>query len=136
MIGQVGFLTERIFVAVILALSCLAVTIVVGAYLVREARVNPTWYLNWGNKGAVAIFIFMLGETVARGWGAALIIAYRQGFDLAALENQYPLAFVGAVIAYIGAVCKLRIFSPGWADWIWVSMALAIIVLGAIAAAV
>lgn len=137
MISQIGFLTERTVTAVVLSIVCFAVFLIVSAYLLRESK-NPGWYDRFGNKLAIAVSVFMFGETLSRGWGAILIVMYYRGMDIGVIENRFPLAFTGSVLMLIGMICKLRILTPEilfgvrTGEWFWMAIATFAIGVGVI----
>lgn len=120
MISTVNFLGLRTFAAVALALGCLFVFFFATRFVLYEMR-YPGWRLGNANRAAIAIMIFMFGETMSRGWGAVLTVAFSWGYDIGAIESQFPIAFVGSTIAFMGVLAKLRIFSPDdWGEWLWI----------------
>lgn len=134
MISGVAFINLRIFVAVALALGCLFVFVTVGWYLLKERSINPHWRWVAGNRAALSILLFMFGETLNRAWGAVLTVAFSLGYDIGSIESKYPVAFVGAIIAFLGILAKLRIFTPDhWGEWLWIGGGLVALVLAAAA---
>lgn len=112
MISPVAWLDLRSYVAIALALGCFIVFISVTTYIVSEMRRSSEWYTKLGNQAGVAIALFMFGEAVNRGWGAVLTVAFSRGYDIGVIENQYPIALVGATICLFGILAKLRLFTP------------------------
>lgn len=133
MISKVAWLDLRSYVAIALALGCLLVFLSVSAYLLSEIRNNRNWYARLGNQAAVAIAMFMFGETLNRGWGAVLTVAFSRGYDIGVIESQYPIALVGATICIFGILAKLRLFTPDrWGNRLWVYGGITVLVTAAI----
>ena len=103
---------------------CLVVTLLY--YLHAEVRIDG-WYAYARNKAAIALLILFSGETIVRAWSFFLLRFYAKGVDAWPIEQRYPVALTGAVIALAGTACAVRVFSPKeWGHWGWiVSMALA-----------
>lgn len=138
MISPFHFLTERTIVAIAWAVLSLFLWIVLSVYLVGEVRNEGRyWYDRLGNKAAVAIWVYMLGETISRMWGAVLTAAVLSGADSGEIENRYPIALVGACVALVGILCKVRIFTPkGWGEWLWLGVGVAGVGIALVVAAV
>lgn len=134
MISQLGFLTERTVTAVVLSIVCLAVFLVISAYLLAETK-KPGWYDRFGNKLAVPVGLVMFGETLSRGWGAVLTVMFSRGMDIGPIEDRYPLAFAGSVIMLMGMLCMLRILTPEkignvrTGEWGWISVGIVAIAI-------
>lgn len=83
-------------------------------FLSKEMK-QDGWYGKVRNQAALSLSVYFLGETIARGWGTLLFYKMQHGNDLLsvfAVEEKYPVAMVGAGIAFIGAICCMRVFSP------------------------
>lgn len=77
-------------------------------------------------KAAFALIIYFIGMTVVRAWGFTLLW-YEDINKAISLELGLPLTLVGTIIAMIGAILCVRVFSPKWwGPWGWlVTLALA-----------
>lgn len=121
MITTVNFLTERIIVAVGWAILAGFLWFLLSFYLFFEWRDHRAdWTERLGTRAGFAIWVYMLGETINRAWGAALIIAFAFGTDIGVLESRYPVALFGALVGLVGLLMKIRIFTPdGWGSKLW-----------------
>lgn len=135
MISTVSWIEARTFVAVALSIACFAVFVATVVYLRGEWReFGRTMFGFVRNQAALAICVFMLGETITRLWGAALIAAFSRGYDIGQIESAYPFAFIGSSIMFVGAMAKLRIFTPDrWSIWLLLIVASVAVVAGGLA---
>lgn len=95
-------------------------------FLITEMR-EDGWYAKLRNQAALALIVYFIGETLARGWAALLIAQYSGGAtfiqDVWDIEERYPIAMLGAAISFIGAICCVRIFSPpNWGHSGWLAV--------------
>lgn len=82
--------------------------------------VFPLRQLTLSNKMALAIATYFLGETIARGWTVAFLLATKYG-NAKPVEDQYGIALIGSAIALIGGLWMIKIFSPQrWTPWGWI----------------
>lgn len=106
---------------------CISLVIIFVAFLAKEMQENG-WYGKLRNQAAIALTIYFMGEALARGWGAALLYQMSHGSsigDIFAVEEHYPVAMVGAIFSFFGALCCVRAFSPGsWGNKAWLGVAL------------
>lgn len=125
------FLAREIINEMLFAQACVLVY-VFGRHLQYEVR-KPGWYHSFGNQAAVALLTFFLGEAVARAWTVLFLVQHRHG--VRDIIEHYQVALAGAVIATVGALCCVRIFSPekwkgrGWVIGLGISLAFTIAVL-------
>jgi len=71
---------------------------------------------------AVAMLIYFVGRAIASNWGAAYLYAQKHGIDMVAVENQYPIALVGSIVAAVGFLMMIRVYSHSrWKHWGWLS---------------
>lgn len=92
----------------------LSLVFMFAVFLVKEMK-EDGWYSRVRNQAALSLLVYFVGETIARGWASLLLYKLQNGRDLVAtfaVEEQYPVALIGAAIAFIGAICCIRVFSP------------------------
>lgn len=106
---------------------CICLAIIFAAFLVKEMS-EDGWYIKLRNRAAISLFVYFIGETLARGWGAMLLNRMSHGMTVQGafdIEQKYPLALAGAAISFVGALCCVRVFSPSsWGNRAWVFVAL------------
>lgn len=120
MISQLGFLDERLFVAIADAVVNCSLLIICSIFLVHEMG-TPHWREWRSNQLALGIWCHMFGLSLRTTWGAGLLWLYAKGYDIGVIENAYPIAFFGGVISTAGVLCKIRVLSPhSVARWLWV----------------
>lgn len=128
MISQIGFLNERLFVAILDAVVNCALLMICSFFLAHEMR-TPEWRKWRSNQLAIGIWCHMFGLSLRTIWNAVLLWLYARGHDIGVIENAYPIAFFGGLISTAGVLCKIRVLSPhGVEKWLWVGiMALAVL---------
>ena len=104
--------------------------IILAHYIYRGRRIYSNWWKQPQLHGAAALFVLIFGHLLVRGWGMALIIYYRRGGGIFDLENSYPVALIGTVIAVIGVCWFVRVISPPeWGERGWIGASLVSIAL-------
>lgn len=72
------------------------------------------------NQAAFGLLAVMVGHAVIRGWTSYLLWLQAHGFPSWELELTYPVAFLGLLIAVVGKLCVIRVFSrDSWGHWGW-----------------
>jgi hypothetical protein len=85
-------------------------------HYIWQKRENGYWNL----VGAISIAAYWFGEVIARGgvWYWYHLINSRQP---PGWIGDYPIAGAGGIIAAIGALCMIRVFSPSeFGNWVWI----------------
>jgi hypothetical protein len=85
-------------------------------------RRNLSWYERAGTKAAIALMVHLLGTTIRAGWLWWLLSCQRQhGYsDCAHVTETWGVLFFATLLALIGGLCVIRIFSPPpWRPWSW-----------------
>lgn len=110
---------------------CIALTIIAHLYGEWRTRGVRRGYHRLGNRAALAMLIYIVGETIIRAWAGVLLWHYAEGRNAIEVEAKYPVALFGAAIALVGAVCMMRIFSrASWGNRVWIgSVVLAAVVV-------
>lgn len=90
--------------------ACIAITVLY--YLVPRLW-EPGWYMTRANKAAIGLVFYYSGSAVARSWSIAFLM-YPE------LARFTPWGIGGSLMALVGGLCILRIFSPAnWGNWGW-----------------
>jgi hypothetical protein len=73
-----------------------------------------------GNRGALVLFFYFLGETLIRGWVWLLLFSQNTGLHAFSLEVQddYIIALLAAGISTWAALCIIWVFARS--HWAWV----------------
>lgn len=92
------------------AILCLCCMTVFGVYIYDEFTQHG-WRAYWPISGAIAIFVTDSGEFIFR----SLIWWWRHeinhGIDAAWVITS-PALIIGSIVAMLGLICKIRVFSP------------------------
>lgn len=134
MISQLGWLNERLFVAIVDAVINLSLLAICTSYLWYEMA-TPGWREWRSNKLALGIWCHMFGLSLRTTWGAVLLWLFARGYDIGPVEDAYPLAFLGGMISAAGVLCKIRVLSPegmGRERWLWIAVMFIAAVSGAL----
>lgn len=85
---------------------------------------EPDWYDDAGTQAVIALFVFLIGESIRSGWIWALLICQNEYGRPACLHiaSSYELLLVASSFTIVGAVCCIRVFSPpSWCPWSWLA---------------
>lgn len=88
------------------------------------------WYTKTGNKAAIALFFYFLGETLIRGWVWLLLMFENNGWKVDLIQNDWYIALIAASISTWAALCCIYVFSRS--HWTWIGSLIVIIILVAI----
>lgn len=73
-----------------------------------------------GRAAAIAIAVFVAGETIFRGWVWWWRHQINDGIPVDWMR-EVPVPAIGLIVAMVGAFCMIRIFSfVRWPAWAWV----------------
>lgn len=99
-----------------LAASGLVLLVVFARYLISAESTER------GREACRAVAVFVLGETIVRGWLWLWRNQINDGLDVAWML-PYPVPALGGAIALVGVFCMLRVFSViPWPAWVWVTI--------------
>lgn len=99
----------------------IALSFVFWRHIVLKAR-SRGWYHDAGVQAAVALAVYFTGSTIMRAWVWSLLLLERRGDDHAFLSERVEVPLMAAGFAVVGALCCIRVFSPGpWGNWFWIS---------------
>jgi hypothetical protein len=74
-----------------------------------------------GNQAALAVGVHTVGLMIIRGWTTLQFYLKGIGYNPVSVEEAYPVALTGLVIAVLGMACCIRIFSPRrWGNFGWI----------------
>lgn len=83
---------------------------------------QPGWRLDDGTTAVVALFFFMIGESMRSGW-IWLLLACQNEYGRArcqSISSSYEFLVVASAFAIVGATCCIRVFSPPHLrSWAW-----------------
>lgn len=85
-------------------------------------------------KAALSLAVYFTGSAIMRAWVWFLLILQRAGDEIAFLTDRPEIALFAATVAVIGALCCIRVFSPGrYGRYFWIGTGVAaVIVPGAV----
>lgn len=111
--------------------------VIFAVVLIRYLWINKSgqpWWEQVHLQGAFAFLTLIVGHILIRGWSIVSFVAIkRQGASIFDMENWLPVSFVGTIIAVIGMIWCIRVFSPGrWGEVGWI---VAVILAGCFVAA-
>lgn len=117
-----GLLTLREMIAETLFSFDLLFAFVLTHYLWTRSREYVRWWRFRHVQGAMAILTIIIGHLIIRFWSIAIFIDLRRGGSIYDLENRFPVALAGTVIAVGGLCWAIRVFSPdSWGERSWIA---------------
>lgn len=120
--GTISLLTVREMIAETLFALDLVFGIILLHYVWTRSRDYTRWWKYRHIQGAVAILVLISGHLIIRFWSIAIFVDVRRGGNVFDLENRYPVALIGTIIAVIGLCWAIRIFSPdSWGEKSWMA---------------
>jgi hypothetical protein len=79
------------------------------------------WYKRPGSQAAIALTIHLVGAAVRAGWIWWLLHCQNAGTDCAYIQSSSWILVVATLLAMIGGLCCIRVFSPpNWRPWSWI----------------
>lgn len=111
-----------------LAVSGLALLAVFARYIIGTQATER------GRAAAIAIAVFVAGETIFRGWVWLWRHQINDGMTVDWMR-EVPAPAIGLIVAMVGAFCMMRVFSfARWPRWFWAgAMVVTVAVMTAIA---
>ena len=104
---------------------CVSLLLIVHLALSMRQLGYRATYDRLGNRAAVAVLIYMGGETILRGLGGVALRMIAHGEDPLAVEILYHVALGAWVVCIVGAACMMRIFSrKEWGHKVWIGSVL------------
>jgi hypothetical protein len=90
-----------------------------------EALWKPLWrsIANDGieNQAALALMTYFIGSAIYRTW--VWVLLYKGAIDDNFIKSHYAVPIIGSLIALVGALCAIRIFTPPKLNpWLWMSV--------------
>ena len=135
---MISHLVAREYANLIFMIMSLALIGIMSMHVVGViSEVGWEWYERADVKGALAIIVFLIGDTIRNAWIWALLAANNRQEDITYFRER-PYVVVAAIgIGSLGALCCIRVFSPHrWRNYIWVSVLMVSVVATAIMAMV
>lgn len=112
-----------------------ALTAIFALFVVSRMH-KPGWYEDTATQAAIALAVYFMGEAVARGWTVVLLYSLSHGGDGWSLEARFPIGLLGTIIAAIGGLCAVRIFTPEvfgrWRNAVWMGIAAMALIAGVV----
>jgi hypothetical protein len=94
-------------------------------------RRNLSWYDRAGTMAAIALMVHLLGTTIRAGWVWWLLSCQRLHHgDCLHVTETWGVLFFATLLALMGGLCVIRIFSPpSWRPWSWIGAGFLSVVL-------
>lgn len=103
----------------------ITILVIMVRHLVVEIKNRADWRQRLGNRSAIFMIVFLVGEIVSRAWSWFLYSALSRGGDISEFENQYHLGLVSTIIVALGGLGLVYAYSPAkWKHWGWVGSAI------------